>query len=94
MSLISLVIGSVLTVLLGKIPLSPINKLVNGMNNLADGNFKTRLEYGGPIENHPAFVEISASFNKMAEQLENTEMHPNRFVPRLFCLKGNGASLI
>ena len=80
MSLISLVIGSALTVLLGKIPLSPINKLVNGMNNLADGNFETRLEYGGPIENHPAFVEISESFNKMAEQLQNTEMLRGDFI--------------
>ena len=80
MSLISLVIGSALIVLLGKIPLSPINKLVNGMNNLADGNFETRLEYGGPIENHPAFVEISESFNKMAEQLQNTEMLRGDFI--------------
>ena len=71
MSLISLVIGSALSVLLGKIPLKPIDKLVNGMNSLADGNFETRLEYGGPIENHPTFVEISESFNIMAEHLQN-----------------------
>ena len=80
MSLISLVIGSALTVLLGKIPLKPINKLVNGMNSLADGNFETRLGYGGPIENHPTFVEISESFNKMAEQLQNTEMLRGDFI--------------
>ena len=80
MSLISLVIGSALTVLLGKIPLSPINKLVNGMNNLADGKFETRLEYARPIENHPAFVEISGSFNRMAEQLQNTEMLRGDFI--------------
>ena len=80
MSLISLVIGSALTVLLGKFPLSPINKLVNGMNRLADGNFDTRLEYGGPIENHPTFAEITESFNKMAEQLQNTEMLRGDFI--------------
>ncbi len=80
MSLISLVIGSALTVLLGKISLSPINKLVNGMNNLADGNFETRLEYARPIENHPTFVEISDSFNRMAEQLQNTEMLRGDFI--------------
>ena len=80
MSLISLVIGSALTVLLGKIPLKPINKLVNGMNSLADGNFETRLGYGGPIGNHPTFVEISESFNKMAEQLQNTEMLRGDFI--------------
>ena len=80
MSVISLIIGSGITVLLGKIPLNPINKLVNGMNNLADGNFETRLEYKGPIENHPTFNEITVSFNKMAEQLENTEMLRSDFI--------------
>lgn len=80
MSLISLVIGAALTVLLGKIPLSPINKLVNGMNNLADGNFDVHLDYGGPIGNHPTFVEITNSFNKMASQLQNTETLRGDFI--------------
>lgn len=80
MSAISLIIGSGITVLLGKIPLKPINKLVNGMNRLADGHFETRLEYGGPIGNHPTFVEITESFNKMAEQLGNTEMLRRDFI--------------
>ena len=80
MSLISLVIGSLLTVLLGKFPLHPFNKLVNGMNSLADGDFDTRLEYGSPIDTYPIFVEISNSFNKMAEQLQNTEMLRGDFV--------------
>ena len=80
MSVISIIIGSGMTFLLGKFPLKPINKLVNGMNNLADGNFGTRLEYSGPIDNHPTFVEITESFNKMAEQLENTEMLRSDFI--------------
>ena len=80
MSLISLVIGSALTVLLGKIPLRPINKLVNGMNHLADGKFETRLEYSRLIENYPTFVEITDSFNRMAEQLQNTEMLRGDFI--------------
>jgi len=80
MSAISLVIGFGITVLLGKIPLRPINKLVNGMNSLAKGDFKTRLEYRGPIENHPTFNEITVSFNKLAEQLENTEMLRSDFI--------------
>lgn len=66
--------------MLGKFPLSPINKLVNGMNNLADGKFDTRLEYRGPIENYPTFAEITESFNKMAEQLQNTEMLRGDFI--------------
>lgn len=80
MSLISLVIGSILAIFLGKFPLTPFNKLINGMNSLADGDFETRLEYGGPIEHYPTFVEIADSFNKMAFQLENTEMLRGDFI--------------
>ena len=80
MSIISLVIGSTISVLLGKIPLKPINKLVNGMNSLAAGNFKTRIKYGGPIGNHPAFNEITERFNTLAEELENTEVLRSDFI--------------
>ena len=80
MSIISLVIGFGLTILLGKFPLKPINKLVNGMNSLADGDFDVRLEYGGLIENYPVFFEIKESFNKMASQLQNTEMLRGDFI--------------
>lgn len=80
MSLFSLVIGSGVSMLLGKVPLRPINKLVNGMNSLASGNFKTRIQYGGPIGNHPTFNEITVSFNMLAEELENTEVLRNDFI--------------
>jgi len=80
MSAISLVIGAGITVLLGKFPLRPINKLVSGMNRLADGDFKVRLQYGKMIERFPVFAEIVESFNKMAEQLENTEMLRSDFI--------------
>lgn len=80
MSVISLIIGSLMALLLGKFSLSPINRLVNGMNSLAAGNFKTRIEYGGLIERHPTFGEITESFNTMAEELENTEMLRSDFI--------------
>lgn len=80
MSCISLIIGSFIALLLGKIPLSPINKLVNGMNSLAAGNFKTRIEYGALIERHPTFGEITESFNTLAEELENTEVLRSDFI--------------
>ena len=80
MSIISLVIGSTIAMILGKIPLGPINKLVNGMNSLAAGNFKTRLEYGRLIGTNPTFNEITESFNTLAEELENTEMLRSDFI--------------
>jgi signal transduction histidine kinase len=50
------------------------------MNILASGNFKTRLSYGKPIGKHPAFKEITDSFNQMAQELEHTEMLRGDFV--------------
>ena len=79
-SAVSLVIGVILTMLLGKIPLKPINKLVNGMNSLAAGNFKTRIEYAGAIGNHPTFNEIAKSFNTLAGELESTEVLRSDFI--------------
>lgn len=77
---ISLIIGSCLSFLLSKIMLKPINDLINKMNCLAAGNFKTRLKFGGIISNHPTFIEISDSFNTLAAELENTEMLRSDFI--------------
>lgn len=76
---ISLAIGSIISLVLIKIPLKPINKLVNGLNSLAAGNFGTRLDYG-TIGNHPTFNEITESFNTLAEELEHTEVLRSDFV--------------
>lgn len=50
------------------------------MNRLADGDFKARVYFGKPINAHPTFVEVSESFNKMAQELENTEMLRSDFI--------------
>ena len=80
MALSSLVIGSALTVILGKFPVRPIYKLINGMNSLAAGDFKTRIEYEGPIGSHKTFKGISESFNTLACELENTEVLRRDFI--------------
>ncbi|MBQ9112439.1 MAG: HAMP domain-containing histidine kinase [Clostridia bacterium] len=80
MSLISLVIGGALVFFSSRIPLKPINNLINKMNRLAAGDYNTRLDFGGIISSHPAIKEISASFNTMAEELENTELLRNDFI--------------
>ncbi len=80
MLLISLVIGGLIAFFTSRIPLKPINNLINKMNCLAAGDFKARLEFGHVLSSYPAFKEISASFNKMAEELENTELLRNDFI--------------
>jgi len=80
MALFSLIIGAVTTFLAGKFPLKPVNRIVSKMNQLASGDFTTRLEYGKPISDHPSFSAMSDSFNKMAEELQNTEMLRSDFI--------------
>lgn len=77
---ISIIVGFILTALTSKISMKPVNRAVNLMNRLASGDFKARLKYGKPIGLHPTFIEISDSFNKMSEELENTEMLRNDFI--------------
>jgi signal transduction histidine kinase len=80
MSVISIIIGSGISFLLGLIPLKPVNDLINRMNRLAAGDFSTRLYFRGAWANHPSFREMSVSFNKLAAELENTEMLRGDFI--------------
>ena len=76
----SVVIGSGLALIILKIPLQPINDLIDRMNRLGSGDYSARLHFGGVIENHPTFTEVSESFNKLAEELENTELLRSDFI--------------
>ena len=76
----SVLISFGVSFLLVKIPLKPINTLINHMNRLAAGDFKTRLSFGRRLTKNPTFKEISESFNRMAEELENTEMLRSDFI--------------
>lgn len=80
MMLISLIIGGGITFISCRLSLKPVNVLINKMNRLAAGDFKTRLVYGNTISSHPAVQEVTASFNKMAEELENTVTLRNDFI--------------
>lgn len=80
MSLVSLVIGAVIAFFGSRIPLKPVNELINKMNRLAAGDFKTRLKFGETISSHPAVKELTASFNTMAEELESTELLRSDFI--------------
>ena len=76
----SVLISFGISFLLVKIPLKPINILINHMNRLAAGDFKTRLSFGKRLSKNPTFKEISESFNRMADELENTEMLRGDFI--------------
>lgn len=80
MAVISLIMGAVIALFAGKFPLRPVNKIISQMNRLASGDFKTRLEIGKPFGNIRAANEIKDSFNKMAQEPENTEMLRSDFI--------------
>lgn len=70
----SVPVGILVTVIATKFPLKPIRNLIDSMDRLASGDFKTRVNVGPIMKRYPSFVVVSESFNKMAEQLENTEL--------------------
>ena len=80
MSLISLIIGMSLVFLSIKLPMKPFATLMRKMKRLSEGDFDTRLEFGSILSSHPAFAELSESFNKMAEELGNTELLRSDFI--------------
>ncbi len=80
MSAVSLIIGVCVTFASSRLPLKPINRLINQMNRLAGGDFTVRLSFGRLTRSHPALAEIIDSFNLMAEQLERTEMLRSDFI--------------
>lgn len=79
-ALASIVIGTGLSATVGRYPLRSINHIINAMNRLAAGDYHTRLTNTGRLAGLPAVKEFTDSFNKMAEELENTELLRSDFI--------------
>ena len=79
-ALISIPIGALVSVAMVKFPLKPVRNLIDGMDALAAGDFKIRMNAGKIMRRYPAFRDVSDSFNKMAEELESTEMLRSDFI--------------
>lgn len=77
---LSLIVGTGLSALVVRIPLKPINWLIDQMNRLAAGDFQARVYFSKTIDMVPAFLQVEESFNKMAEELGNTEMLRQDFI--------------
>ncbi len=78
--LFCLIVGAGISFLLSRILTGPINKTINTINRLAEGDYKARLEIGKPLINHPTIIEITDSFNQMAARLDKTEILRTDFV--------------
>ena len=77
---VSIAAGTILAATAGRWPMQPVNGVINAMNRLATGDFRTRLELTGFLAKYPVAKEFADSFNKMASELENTEMLRGDFV--------------
>ena len=80
LTLASIPIGIVVAAMVSKYPLKPIRTLIDGMNRLASGDYGFRINAGAIMKWYPDYVGVVDSFNKMAEQLQNTEMLRGDFV--------------
>jgi len=80
MAVNSLLIGIFFAAVFSRYPLRPVNKIISQMNRLASGDFKARLDFDTIAGKHPTVREVTESFNKMAEELEHTEMLRSDFI--------------
>lgn len=69
-AIISVIIGMIVSFLISCLPLKPANTLIEKINTLANGDFSVRLS----LKHFKFARDLSDSFNKLAEELENTEM--------------------
>lgn len=72
----SILVGTVLSAILFRIPLKPFNYLIEGMNRLTAGDYKTRIYFG----QSQIGKELASSFNCLADELQNTEMLRSDFI--------------
>ncbi len=79
-ALISIPIGLLISIGFSKVVLKPVRDLIDGMDQLASGNFRARVHVGAMMRKSPTFSQAANSFNKMAEELESTEMLRNDFI--------------
>lgn len=77
MALLSMFLGMALTPIAARIPLRPVNTLLQAMERLANGDFKTRLEYKGIMGRNPSTVTM---FNRLATELDESEMMRSDFI--------------
>ncbi|MBQ7226251.1 MAG: HAMP domain-containing histidine kinase [Clostridia bacterium] len=80
MAICSVVMGASISIIASKLFLSPLNMVTSKINNLANGNFGTRVDFDQIVSRVPSFLELSTVFNKLSEELRNTEMLRSDFI--------------
>ena len=71
----SVILGTVISVLLGSLFLKDFDDIINGMNYLSQGQYDVRIE-----ERKGGTSELINSFNRLANELENTDTLRKDFI--------------
>ena len=77
---ISLLLGAIIAYLASRFASRPFHRVIHAMNELASGNYKTRLEPDERLGRNPTVRELTDSFNSMAAELEQTEILQSDFI--------------
>ncbi len=72
----SILIGTIISIIIGRPPIRQIDRFIKALNSLANGHFETRID----VEKHNIGRELIDSFNTLAGELQNTEMLRSDFV--------------
>ena len=72
----SILIGFIVSIIFTRIPMKPLDELIKGMDRLADGDYSVRIKFN----KNPGLKKVEHSFNKMAEELQNTELLSSNFI--------------
>lgn len=80
LGLTSLFVGFFAALLSKKFLMKAIDSIVNQINRLASGDYSVRLKVGKPFKRLKSIKKVTDSFNKMAEELQSTEMLRSDFI--------------
>ena len=75
-AIVSVSVGTVLAFLFSRLPLKPIRTVCEAADKIAEGDYSVRINLKGPTE----FIQLTDSFNHMAEELCSVEMLRSDFV--------------
>ena len=74
--IISVMVGTFAAFFISRNILRPLDRIINATEQIAKGDFSTRLQFDGIYE----FEQLASKFNCMAEELGSVEMLRNDFV--------------
>lgn len=77
LTVVSLAVSIIISFLASRFTLKPVQRIINGINQLALGNFTVRLE---EHYHTPQLTEMINSFNVLATELSHTELLRNDFI--------------